>query len=210
MRTIHRHIRGNVVGYIALFVALGGTAWALGANSVGSRQIKGDAVRSRHIKDGQVKMADLADPRAFAQAGSGHVFVDAVNYATSTQGNQSTQVFSRGGLSLYGQCLVGGALNVYANTSVDNSTITSHYGQVSNASSLTDSKPDFDSGATFHVVLFVSNGDSTSGTLVYTNPASNHVVLTWQANDEQGLDGSPLGGTQRCLFSGVATTVLAP
>jgi hypothetical protein len=42
-----RHIRGNLVAYIALFAALGGTSYAaikLPKNSVGSRQIKRHAV----------------------------------------------------------------------------------------------------------------------------------------------------------------------
>ncbi|MDX6586342.1 MAG: hypothetical protein QOI31_815 [Solirubrobacterales bacterium] len=47
-----RHLRSNVVAYIALFFALGvGTAWALDANSI----------KSKHIKDGQVKSVDVRD-----------------------------------------------------------------------------------------------------------------------------------------------------
>jgi hypothetical protein len=42
----------NVVATVALFVALGGgLAWALGANTVGSRQIKPDAVKGRDAKE---------------------------------------------------------------------------------------------------------------------------------------------------------------
>ncbi|MGI9020021.1 MAG: hypothetical protein ACR2G3_04845 [Solirubrobacterales bacterium] len=48
---IGTHLRGNVIGYVALFVALSGTAWA----------VQNDSVRSRHIVDGQVKTPDLAD-----------------------------------------------------------------------------------------------------------------------------------------------------
>jgi hypothetical protein len=40
-----------VVGYIALFIALGGTAYALGANSV----------KSKHIRDGHVRTVDVAN-----------------------------------------------------------------------------------------------------------------------------------------------------
>lgn len=42
-----QHIRANVVAYIALFVALGGTSYAalkLPANSVGTRQIKNHSI----------------------------------------------------------------------------------------------------------------------------------------------------------------------
>jgi hypothetical protein len=48
-----------VVSFVALFVALSGTALALKANSVGSKHIKENAVRSKHIKDGHVKAAEL-------------------------------------------------------------------------------------------------------------------------------------------------------
>lgn len=51
------HIRRHVVGYLALFVALGGTgAWA--ADKITSKDIAKNAVRSKHIKAGQVKAAD--------------------------------------------------------------------------------------------------------------------------------------------------------
>lgn len=47
------HLRGNLVAYVALFLALGlGTAWALERNSV----------RSRHIVNNQVKGVDVREP----------------------------------------------------------------------------------------------------------------------------------------------------
>jgi hypothetical protein len=55
------HARSNVVGYIALFIALGGVAYALEANSV----------RSKHIKDSQVRTGDVANdtgPHALTSA----------------------------------------------------------------------------------------------------------------------------------------------
>lgn len=52
--SIRLHIRQNAVGYLALFVALGGTtAYAAG--------LANDSVKSRHIVDGQVRGADLRD-----------------------------------------------------------------------------------------------------------------------------------------------------
>jgi CxxC motif-containing protein len=51
------HIRANVIAYLALFVALGaGGAWA--ADKITSKDIAKNAVRSKHIKDGQVKAKD--------------------------------------------------------------------------------------------------------------------------------------------------------
>jgi hypothetical protein len=48
MRTrVVQHIRSNVVAYVALFIALGGTSYAalkLPANSVGTRQIKNHSI----------------------------------------------------------------------------------------------------------------------------------------------------------------------
>ena len=47
----------NVVSMIALFVALSGVAWA--AATIGADDIKRNAVRSRHIQNGQVKRGDI-------------------------------------------------------------------------------------------------------------------------------------------------------
>ena len=53
-----RHFRGNVVAYLALFVALcTGSAYA--ANQVTSKDIAKNAVKAKHIKDGQVRAAEL-------------------------------------------------------------------------------------------------------------------------------------------------------
>jgi hypothetical protein len=53
----------NVMSVIAVFIALGGSAFAaaLAKNSVGAKQIKTDAVRSAEIKSGAVGTAELAD-----------------------------------------------------------------------------------------------------------------------------------------------------
>ncbi|HWM18055.1 MAG TPA: hypothetical protein VNO51_00085 [Ilumatobacteraceae bacterium] len=72
---IRRHIRSNVVGYVALFVALSGTAYAVdgplaGQNQVGSEDIingevkrddiAGDAVRTGKVLDETLLGADIA------------------------------------------------------------------------------------------------------------------------------------------------------
>ena len=51
------HVRSNVIGYLALFVALGGTTYA--AATVGPADIEEDAVRTKHILNGQVRTPDL-------------------------------------------------------------------------------------------------------------------------------------------------------
>jgi len=53
-----RHFRGNLVAYLALFVALcTGSAYA--ANQITSKDIAKNAVKAKHIKDGQVRGAEL-------------------------------------------------------------------------------------------------------------------------------------------------------
>ncbi|MDQ3728075.1 MAG: hypothetical protein M3355_00645 [Actinomycetota bacterium] len=49
---IRTHLRRNVVGYVACFLALSGGAYAAG--------LEQNSVRSKHIKNGQVKRPDLA------------------------------------------------------------------------------------------------------------------------------------------------------
>jgi hypothetical protein len=63
IRSFSSHARQNVIAYLALFVALGGTSYAaikLPANSVGTKQIKDSSVTSAKIKDGSIQNADLA------------------------------------------------------------------------------------------------------------------------------------------------------
>ena len=53
----------NVVAVMALFAALGGSAYAAGVlpvNSVGTPQLKGGSVTSGKVKDGTLKAADIA------------------------------------------------------------------------------------------------------------------------------------------------------
>jgi hypothetical protein len=50
-----------VVAYLALVVALSGSAYALGKGAVGTKQLKNNAVTSKKIRNGQVRTQDLAD-----------------------------------------------------------------------------------------------------------------------------------------------------
>lgn len=57
MYRILGHLKANVVGYVALFVALGGTSYAaviLPADSVGSRQLRNGAVINAKLANGSV------------------------------------------------------------------------------------------------------------------------------------------------------------
>jgi hypothetical protein len=65
MKRLRAHLSyANVTATIALFIALGGTSYAvtqLPRNSVGPTQIKSSAVRSAEIKNGAVRSRDIAD-----------------------------------------------------------------------------------------------------------------------------------------------------
>jgi len=56
------HIRGNVVAYLALFIALGGTSYAaikLPRNSVGSKQLRSNSVTSAKVRNGSLRISDF-------------------------------------------------------------------------------------------------------------------------------------------------------
>lgn len=64
MRAVRKHLRSNVVGYIALIVALSGTAGAVngplpGKNKVGTQDIIDGEVKAADLNPGSVKNAKL-------------------------------------------------------------------------------------------------------------------------------------------------------
>jgi hypothetical protein len=67
---IGTHLRGNVVAYLALFVALSGTAYAasLGKNSVHSKQLAPGSVRASEIKGGAVQLKHIGFPLGASSA----------------------------------------------------------------------------------------------------------------------------------------------
>lgn len=54
---LRAHLAHNVVGYLALFIALGGSSYA--AVKVGSRQIVNNSVRSADIRDNDIRGKDI-------------------------------------------------------------------------------------------------------------------------------------------------------
>jgi hypothetical protein len=60
--SLSTHVRRNLIAYLALFVALGGTSYAavaLPKNSVGSAQIKKNAVTTTKVKNGTLLKKDF-------------------------------------------------------------------------------------------------------------------------------------------------------
>jgi hypothetical protein len=90
LRTIVKHVRGNAVAYLALFVALGGTSYAainLPAGSVGSKQLRNGSITpvkfdGRYI-NGSIRAWAVVAPNGTVQAGAGK---PSVRVETTTQG----------------------------------------------------------------------------------------------------------------------------
>ena len=59
----------NVMSTIAVFIALGGTSYAVARNSIGTAQLKSNAVTSAKIKNGTVATGDLAPSARGGQRG---------------------------------------------------------------------------------------------------------------------------------------------
>lgn len=57
MTRVSDYLRSNILGLVAIFIALSGTAWA--AATIGANDIKDNAVRSKHIKGAQVRGQDV-------------------------------------------------------------------------------------------------------------------------------------------------------
>jgi hypothetical protein len=93
----------NVTSALALFVALGGTAWALEANSVRSRHIVDDTIRSVDLQDGNGVMgvdvvADSLTSTEIAGDGVGaeEVGPDAVGYSELSAATFNADIAEQG------------------------------------------------------------------------------------------------------------------
>jgi hypothetical protein len=56
---IRTHVGSNVVGYVGIFIALGGTSYAAATGSIGSREIKNNSIVSKDIRSGGVASSDV-------------------------------------------------------------------------------------------------------------------------------------------------------
>lgn len=57
MKSLVEHLRHNVVAYLALFVALGGTGYAV--SKVGPQDIERNAVRAKHVKRNAIRAKEI-------------------------------------------------------------------------------------------------------------------------------------------------------
>ncbi len=77
MNKVIQHLRGSAVAYVALFVALGGTSYALSipAGSVGARELHNGSVTSKKLANGSITPAKL-DGRAIGGSVRDWAFVN--------------------------------------------------------------------------------------------------------------------------------------
>ena len=61
MRRLGSHVSRHVVGYIALFVALGGTSYGVATGFIDSREIKNNTVRGKDIRNSTIRSRDVAN-----------------------------------------------------------------------------------------------------------------------------------------------------
>lgn len=61
VRSVQRPSPAFVISIISLFVAIGGTAWAVGKNTIGSSQVKNGSLTTNDIRAGTIKGGDVKD-----------------------------------------------------------------------------------------------------------------------------------------------------
>ncbi len=65
MRRLQQHLTyANVVASLALFIALGGSAYAIGAGTIGSREVRDNSLRPRDIDERRLR----AQPRVYRRS----------------------------------------------------------------------------------------------------------------------------------------------
>ena len=103
MRSARRHVTvSNVLSLVAVFVALGGGAYAAGLakNSVKSKQIKDGAVQGKDIKDGAVNGGKVSDGSLSGPDFSDDSLTGADIAESTLQGMQVPTTARVGGLSV--------------------------------------------------------------------------------------------------------------
>ena len=105
MRRVGRHLRGNVVAYVALFCALGlGTAYAVERNSIKGKHIAEGAVRGSDIRDGAVGIADQGEVPAIRLFDPFPCAGESVPSGTNAPIAWAERDFVTGNLDVFGPC----------------------------------------------------------------------------------------------------------
>lgn len=192
MRRIRRHLTyANVMATIAVFVVLGGGAYA-------AFKLPKNSVRSKNIVNGQVKGDDVAErslakvPNAARVNGLRVVKINGRQSAGAT----AKTILNLAGLRLSMSCTAG--LGATATTTKQNSSL---YGFADYPPTLDYDSFDYEGGAfdtTTTVDLddeFGGLGDPRIGSLAYEAPDGSVVSVDFAAD---------FNGTSDCVFTGTA------
>jgi hypothetical protein len=190
---IRRHLQGNAIAYVALFVALSGTAIALpGKNKVKKNDIARGAVVGKAIAEGAVKKAKIRDAAVIAsKLGPAAVTAPALADNAVTARNLSQNSVTR-------QAIAQGAVN---GGKIANGAIGSS--KVDNGSLLAQ---DFAPGQLTDAFLFTSATGPQTFTIqrpgrIYVTATVSVLCTNVPCNDgyEVVIDGAPVPGTQLVL-----------
>jgi hypothetical protein len=109
-----RFVRQNAIALVALFVALGGTAYAAGypPNIIGTLQLKNGSVTSAKISNDTIRGIDVLEssfakvPKA-ANADLANNAINAAKAATAAQADNATNLAGKPASAYVGSCLPG-------------------------------------------------------------------------------------------------------
>ena len=186
---IWTYVRHHHLAFLALFIALGGTAWAIEANSVKSKHIVDDKVRGVDVDEATLENVDAASV--------GGLQVRKINFDVPDDDvSPYASVLSLGGLEITAACRTfGDGLDVKATTTKDNAKLilTSISASVQDDTSA-GSFGDFDSNhPAAEIDNLFTNHFITTGTLHYQAPDGSVVVADLMLYDGVG-DGCDITG----------------
>ena len=178
----------NVMATIAVFIALGGGAWAavnLPKNSVKSKQIKNKTIKSKDLKKNSVNGAKVSDD-SITGADVDESTLEGVDDAETVNGSQIEQIsytagpdtgpqqlFSIAGLTVTAACPSAATDSVTITASTDtNNSIISLENQVNPAGTV-GTQAVFNAGAPITIPI-----DDTTATMAYGRGAGASPVVT--------------------------------
>lgn len=105
--------------------------------------------------------------------------------------------FSKGPLSLYGECDSGGDMHIYARSKIAHSSIFLRFFQAEQSAPFPLLFPEIGEGEAGEEEVILLNGPSdTSGEFLYVPPSGQVMTINWSAAILQGYED--------CLFTGIA------
>jgi hypothetical protein len=217
MGRVSNHVRSNAIGYVALFVALCGTAYAVdgplpGQNQVGSGDIIDGEVRTEDIRDNNLTTADIKPNAVTAgkvldETLTGADIVDSTVNAGQVDGIDAAvideqtmgaelpvEILNMGGLILRLECVDTDFFEpkLVAATTVDDAMIRSRaFPDFQTVDGQTDD--DFDTGAADEKTIY--DTEQGAGLINYRSPTGSDVTVQYMIDGSQTIGGCTASGT---------------